>query len=156
MDSRIIKTRYDDDDDDEANIGKLESVQRRAARWVSGRFHQRSSVSDMLAQLKWPLLQRRRTESRLVMLYKIQNNLLALDASQILLPMSGIAQGANPHKLLVPQVNTLLHGGSFYPRTIKQWNRLDASVVLGPSPDKPPCPDSFRGRLRQVKRFAKH
>ena len=31
----------------------IEKVQRRAARWVTGRFHNMSSVSDMLSDLGW-------------------------------------------------------------------------------------------------------
>ena len=131
----------------QGNVDKLEMVQRRAARWVLGRFHQRSSVSDMLAHLKWPSLQRRRAESRLAMLYKMHNNLVALDTSVILSPLSGIALSANPHKFHEQQIHTLLHRNSFFPRTINQWNSLPADVALAPSLD------TFKRRLGQLPRL---
>ena len=36
---------------------KLESIQRRAARWVFSNYRRTSSVSSMLQQLSWPSLQ---------------------------------------------------------------------------------------------------
>ena len=41
------------------NISKLEAVQRRAARFVVNRYHNTSSVTNMLNQLQWPSLQHR-------------------------------------------------------------------------------------------------
>ena len=54
-------------------------VQRRAARWVTGRYHNTSSVSDMLRGLDWRSLEQRRVNSRLTILYKIRNHLVAID-----------------------------------------------------------------------------
>jgi hypothetical protein len=51
----------------------LEKVQRRAARYVTGRYHNASSVSDILQKLQWPTLEDRRRSARLAMLYKISN-----------------------------------------------------------------------------------
>ena len=53
------------------NIDKLEMVQRRGARYVTGDYGQTSSVSAMLDYLQWPTLERRRTHIRLSMLYHI-------------------------------------------------------------------------------------
>ena len=43
----------------ETNIKKLESVQRRAARFVLNRYQNTASVTEMIEQLKWPSLQHR-------------------------------------------------------------------------------------------------
>jgi hypothetical protein len=40
-----------------SNISKLEMAQRRAARYTCNRFHNTSSVTNMLTELKWPQLQ---------------------------------------------------------------------------------------------------
>ena len=130
------------------NIDKLEMVQRRASRWVLGRFHQRSSVGEMLELLKWPSLQQRRTDSRLAMLFKMHNNIVAIDTSAMLIPMSGLANSLNPHKFVVPQTNTLLHRNSFYPRTIREWNALPAGTALAPSLE------TFKRRLGQLPSLA--
>ena len=55
------------------HIHMLEIVQRRAARFVLRRYHNTSSVTDMLQQLKWDLLCQRSARIRLAMLYKIQH-----------------------------------------------------------------------------------
>lgn len=54
------------------NINRLESIQRRAARFVLNCCCNTSSVSSMLHQLQWPSLQQR----RLTFMYKMHNNLV--------------------------------------------------------------------------------
>ena len=56
-------------------------VQRGAARYVSNRFHYTSSVSSILEELKWPTLEERRRKARLVLMYKIVNGLVKIDAT---------------------------------------------------------------------------
>ena len=43
----------------------VEKVQKRAARWVTGTYHNKSSVSDMMHRLGWRGLKQRRVDSRL-------------------------------------------------------------------------------------------
>ena len=54
-------------------------IQRRAARWVTGCYHNTPSVTDMLKSLDWRTLEQRRVDSRLCILYKIRNHLVASD-----------------------------------------------------------------------------
>ena len=56
-------------------------VQRRAARFVKGRYGMFESVTQMLEQLTWTPLSKRRENSRLILFYKIINNLAALPHS---------------------------------------------------------------------------
>ena len=67
---------------------KLENVQRRAARYVTHRYHNTSSVSNMLNHLNWPSLEHRRNFSRLTMLYKITHNLVAINPNLYLIPQT--------------------------------------------------------------------
>ena len=54
-------------------------VQRRAARYTCNRFHNTSSVTNMLTELKWPQLQLRRTRTHLIIFfYKIIHHLVAI------------------------------------------------------------------------------
>ena len=53
------------------NKDKLEMVQRYSARWTLGRYHNRSSVSDMLNHLGWRSLVMRRVDARMSMMYKM-------------------------------------------------------------------------------------
>ena len=65
------------------NSDKLEMVQRRAARFVKlkGRYGMFESVTQMLEQLTWTPLSKRRENSRLILFYKIINNLAVVPHS---------------------------------------------------------------------------
>ena len=52
----------------QGGVRELESVQRRAARYCLYRYHNTSSMTDMLNFLNWKTLEERRTISRLIML----------------------------------------------------------------------------------------
>ena len=52
------------------NIHRVEMIQRRAARWVLGRYDRLDSVTDMLSTLKWRSLELRRSDAGLCTLYK--------------------------------------------------------------------------------------
>ena len=62
----------------EQNIGQIEMVQRRAARWVKHDYSTYSSVSNMISQLGWRSLENRRSDARLLMFYKIVHGLVAM------------------------------------------------------------------------------
>jgi len=66
------------DNNIQCNINKLESVQRRAARFVCHDYRQTSSVTSMLQRLSWDSLQQRRAHNRVWMLYRIRNGLVAI------------------------------------------------------------------------------
>ena len=57
------------------NSDKLEMVQRRAARFVKGRYGMYESVTQMLEELTWVPLSKRRENACLILFYKIINNL---------------------------------------------------------------------------------
>jgi hypothetical protein len=64
----------------------VQMVQRRAARYVTNRYHNTSSVSSMIEQIEWTTLEERRKHSRLLMMYKLKNNIVRVDASSKLIP----------------------------------------------------------------------
>ena len=68
------------------NIQQLEAVQRRAARFVTGDYKTTSSNNQMIANLSWSSLQQRRTEARLVMMYRITHDLVYIPVAQYLHP----------------------------------------------------------------------
>ena len=57
------------------NSDKLEMVRRRAARFVKGRYGMFESVTQLLEQLTWTPLSKRRENNRRILFYKIINNL---------------------------------------------------------------------------------
>ena len=53
------------------NIQLLEAVQRRATRFVCNKYSRHESVTSMLQDLDWPLMEQRRAESRLTLFHRI-------------------------------------------------------------------------------------
>ena len=57
-----------------SQIHQLAMVQRRAATWARytcNRYHNTSSVTEMLQTLNWPTLEKRRIRTRIILPYKI-------------------------------------------------------------------------------------
>ena len=67
-------------------IHQVETVQRRAARYVMNNFNSYASVSEMITTLGWPTLEQRRNISRTIMWYKIINNPVEVPTDDILFP----------------------------------------------------------------------
>ena len=67
----------------EKHIKSVENVQRQAARFVKSDYRRRSSVTTMLESLNWVSLASRRAEAKLVMLYRITNNLVDVTTSTL-------------------------------------------------------------------------
>ena len=83
-DPKCITNPKDGDKTSHRLVDQLEMVQWRAARWVTGRYHNTSNVSDMLRSLDWRSYEQRRVDSRLSMLFKIRHHLVAIDEESCL------------------------------------------------------------------------
>ena len=114
-------------------IHQLEMVQRRAARFTLNRYHNTSSVNNMLSELEWPTLQKRRENVRLTMMYKIHNNLAHLPAQDYIMQATQATRNSQPHSYQVPYSRTESHRQSFFPRTVRDWNALPRNTVTAPS-----------------------
>ena len=123
-------------------INKLEAVQRKAARFVTGNFQRDSSVTQMLSDLNWESLEHRREKSRLVMLYKIHKGKVALKQEDYIKVVSGSRTRKNhQHTIEIPYAKKDVYKYSFCPRTSRAWNALDQKSVQATSVE------SFRGTL---------
>ena len=113
------------------NINKLEMVQRRAALFVKGDFDRTSSVTSMLADLRWNTVQERTMQSKSIMLYRIVHNLVAIPATPSLIP----ARASRGHNMRFcrPQSTMNAHLYSFFPSTIYICNQLPEYAVSAPS-----------------------
>ncbi|MCG8035359.1 MAG: hypothetical protein JAZ03_24705 [Candidatus Thiodiazotropha taylori] len=110
-------------------IQQLEAVQRRAARFVNGDYHTKSSTSKMIQNLGWPSLQQRRQDAKLVMVYRITHGLVDIPASRFFHPTSSSTRG-HPLRYMVPFCRTDVFLYSFFPSGIRLWNQLPESVVM--------------------------
>lgn len=111
---------------------QIEKVKRGAAQFVTNRFHNTSSVSDMLVSLNWPLLEIRRTRSRLIMFYKSVHGLVAIQLNPNLLVQNSSrtrqVQGTNLCTFRQISTTKDSYKHSFFPRTIIQWNMLPVAA----------------------------
>ena len=106
------------------DIVKLEAVQRRAARFVTGQYQRTVSVTGLLQQLQWQSLADRRLQARAVMLYRIVNGQVAVPLSLFTaLPGRSATRGAAT-KFMVPRIRTCAYKATFVPSIIPVWNRL--------------------------------
>jgi len=110
------------------NIYKLEKVQRKGARFLCNNFSMHSSVTAMLNKLNWASLKDRRDNLRLLMMHKIVNNLVEIDSYSSLIRTDTPTRGHSKRfKQLISRINSFKF--SFYPDTIKLWNRLPEHIV---------------------------
>jgi len=70
----------------QSNIRKIESVQRSAAHFVCRDYKRTSSVTSLIQQLNWYSLQLPRARSKVLMIYRIRNCLLAIPSTDYLTP----------------------------------------------------------------------
>ena len=133
---------------------KLEMVQRRASRFITGRYNHDECVTDLLWNLGLQSLEERRKQHRLNLLYKIKHGKSILQADDYLLDPTFISKSDHSQKIRRWQCTTDFFRWSFFPRTIVEWNNLPSSVVEAPSVEsfarlcealyvKPTCDHSF-------------
>ena len=108
---------------------QLESVQRRAARYVCSDFHSRTPgcVIDMLRSLEWESLQTRRKCSRLILFYKISKKLIDIPIHEYITKSNSCTRGKR--KYVQPYANKDSYKFSFFPRSVVDWNHLPASIT---------------------------
>ena len=113
-----------------SDIHKIEMVQRRAARFVIGNYSKTSgTVTNILQQLNWPTLEQRRKESRLINLYKIQHENIAIPLPDyIQRQQASNTRQYHPSKFRVMGPKTNVYKNSYFPRTILEWNSLPQSL----------------------------
>ena len=125
-------------------INQLEKVQRRAARFTTRNYTDRQpgSVTQMVKNLNWEPLQVRRIKIRLVLLFKIQHNLVAIPADAYLIPSDSRTRGENTFR--VPTTRKDVYRHSFFPSTIRDWNALPAAATTASSLE------AFKGVLGDI------
>ena len=116
-----------------ADIQKVEAVQRRAARWVYRDYSYTSSITAMMKDLNWRPLDKRRIASRLIMLYKVTYDLVAIPTSQYLTRNTRLSRHIYP--LSYRQIPTLkdYYRFTFFSRSIIHWNALPAHIPVLPT-----------------------
>ena len=105
-------------------IHQLESIQKRAARFVKKDYSRQSSITQILKDLDWPSLQTRRKIDRLTILQKAREGHLALPLRNVLHPAQRLTKRSHINAYQELQTNKDTFKFSFFPRTVKDWNSL--------------------------------
>ena len=115
-----------------SDIQRLEKVQRSTARYVFGDYSWHNSVTAMLDKLRWPTLSDQRYYLTAAMMYKIVHNLVAIEASSYLTPITSATRGHLKRYLHIQtRTNATYH--SFFPSAVRIWNNLLACSVTASS-----------------------
>jgi hypothetical protein len=100
-----------------ADIGKIDMIQRRAARFVMKDYSRESSVTGMLKTLEWDTLEDRRKKACLTMMYKIQQ-LIGIDRDRYLTRTSEKrTRSSRQTKFTRGTATKNVYKYSFFPRT---------------------------------------
>ena len=115
------------------HMEKLESVQYSAALAVTGAW-KGTSREKLYEELGWESLSQRRWSRRLVLFYKIVNNITP-DYTRYPIPQLPQAMYSFRNADVIGQIRarTTRFKASFYPDCLSEWNTLDQQVRLSPS-----------------------
>ena len=112
------------------NFDKLEMVQRRAARFVKGRYGMFESVTQMLEQLAGILLSKRSENSRHILFYNIIYNLAAVPVPHSCLEKTDVRASKNhAQKFCHIGYNVDPYGQSFFPNSVSAWDGLAKNIA---------------------------
>ena len=110
------------------NIGKLEAVQRRAARFVLS-FYDYHLSGKIKKTLQWDSLQHRRAVADLCMFHKLRNNLANIAIPPILVP----SVKHNCHYNHIQSLHSDAFRYQFFARGVRLWNIIPYHLTTKPS-----------------------
>ena len=82
-----------------------------------------------MQRLKWRPLADRRKDARLVMLYKIDRELIVINKENRLIPPGRKTRQAHNRSFQIPSSRIDTKKMSFFPRTVRDWNLLAPDIV---------------------------
>ena len=101
---------------------EIELIHHEAARIVSGAT-KLCNINKLLNDLKWDSLEKRRQNHKLILFYKMQNNLTPSYLTD-LLPSNNAVGAYNLRNTRSVNARTESYRSSFLPSTIRAWNAL--------------------------------
>ena len=111
------------------DVRSLEKIQRKGARFFTGNFSYQHSVTAMLDDLNWPLLEHRRKNKRLTTFYKICNNSITVTLPNYVKTSNSRTRS---HDWSYIQIQT---NYSFLQCSIREWNNIFPDLLHAESVD---------------------
>ena len=124
---------------------ELEKVQNRAARFVTRNYTfeeaetytdsslspEEGSMTGILQQLKWESLKKRRTDNRLILLYKGLKGKARIPTDD-LIPKTSRCRNSHSKAFQLPSASIEAYKCSFFPQTIRDWNDFPDWLCIKP------------------------
>ena len=111
------------------DIVALEKVQRKAARFCTNNYHPTASVTEMLEDLGWHTLEQRRNMNRLSLFYKISSGETSVNVPEMRLHTDHRTRTSHAYKYYSISATKNIFFHSFFPRTVRSWNKLPAEIA---------------------------
>ena len=111
------------------DIVALEKVQRKAARFCTNNYHPTASVTEMLEDLGWHTLEQRRSMNRLSLFYKISRGETSINVPEMRLHTDHRSRTGHAYKYYSIRATKNIFFNSFFPRTVRSWNKLPAEIA---------------------------
>ena len=109
--------------------------------------YETGSMTDILGQLKWESLKKRRKDNRLILLYKGLKGKTSVPADD-LIPKTRRCRNQHSMAFQTPIASTDVYKGSFSPpQTIRDWNALPDSLISS-AEDAEDCVTNFTSLVR--------
>ena len=115
------------------SIEDLERIQKAAARFIYRDYRKSTSSSQLVSSLNLDPLHYRRLFAQSTMLFKIYHNIVDIPLPVSIKPAPFIGRRDHPFKLTIPDASVDAFKYSFYPRTVRIWNRLPYAAINTPS-----------------------
>ena len=92
-------------------------------------------VTSMLKELKCQTLQQRRTNTKMVMMYRVVHHLIAISSQMYITPATTRTKRGHDQKFKIPFSRIQSHQNSYFPSAIRTWNNLPAVLISFPTPE---------------------
>ena len=149
-------------DPHQANLkSKIENVQRRSARWVFNKYHHgprypnAMTPTEMIQQLQWTSMETRRRWARLVLVYKMLNNMVNMSYRSLLIryPYHTTDMPLGSITPLSLTAAPLYYNMSFFPRGVDDWNsllRIQPTLAAPAGPNAAEAIKAFKASVMAV------
>ena len=107
--------------------------QRRAVRWTLNRYSTYESVTEMQNQLGWRSLEQWTADARVIMIYKIIHELVAVPLPSYFEQPTRMTRHSHPLALCQIHTTANYYKYSFFPMAVVYWNSIPSSVVTLPT-----------------------
>jgi hypothetical protein len=87
----------------------------------------------MRKEIKWPTLQQRRTNAKMVMMYRIVHHLIAISSQMYLTPATSRTTRGHDQRFQIPFSRIQSHQNAYFPSAIRTWNNLPAVLISVPT-----------------------